>query len=325
VFTPRFAGVATSVALAASSVALAEDADPVVAQVGSHVLRVSDVARRLAAVPRFRLVSFGATSGEIRTHFVESVLLPELRYAAESDRLKLDDRPDVASRIRDARRRALIDQIRREAAAQAVPEPQIQAYFDAHRTEFEQPERLRLARILTEDESLARKILEEARGAGGPERWTKLAREHSLDEATKMRGGTLGFVFPDGRTEYPQLHVDPVLYAAAARVKDGELVPDPVKEGNRFAIVWRRGTLPTVNRTLEDERNRITEVLIRKRTEDAVHSVLDGLRKQYVTGLTPELLESPLPGEAPPPSPSSAPRASASADPVPKQTERGLR
>jgi peptidyl-prolyl cis-trans isomerase C len=311
--------------VAASSIALAEDADPVVVSAAGHVLKTSDVARRLEAVPKYRLASFGGTPADVRRRFVETVLVPELLYAAESDRLKLEARPDVASRLRDARGRALIDQVRKDEAAKGIAEDEIKAYFTEHRSEFDQPERLRLSRILTTDETLARKILAEARGVGGPERWTKLAREHSVDEATKMRGGSLGFVFPDGRTEFPQLRVDAALYAAAAKVKDGELVAEPVKEGERFAVVWRRGTLPKVDRTIDDERDRIREVLLHRRADEAVRSLLDGLRKQYLASENPELLESPLPGEVPSASPSATPRGSGSADPTPRPTDRGLR
>lgn len=311
--------------VAASSVALAEDADPVVVSVAGHTLKASDVARRLAAVPKYRLASFGGTPAEVRRRFVDTVLVPELLYAAESDRLKLEARPDVASRLRDARGRALINQVRKDGAANGVAEDEIKAYFAEHRSDFDQPERLRLSRILTGDEALARKILAEARGVGGPERWTKLAREHSVDEATKMRGGSLGFVFPDGRTEFPQLRVDAALYAAAAKVKDGEMVAEPVKEGDRFAVVWRRGTLPKVDRTIDDERNRIRDVLLHRKADEAVRSLLEGLRKQYLATESPELLESPLPGEVPSASPSATPRGSGSADPTPRPTDRGLR
>jgi peptidyl-prolyl cis-trans isomerase C len=276
-------------------------------------------------VPKYQLASFGATPGEVRKRFVESVLVPELLYAAEGDRLKLEARPDVASRVRDARRRALIDQIRKDGAAKDVSEDEIKAFFEAHRTEFEQPERIRLSRILTDDEALARKIIADARGAGGPERWTKLAREHSVDEPTKMRGGSLGFVYPDGRTEVPQVRVEPALYTAAAAVRDGELVPEPVKEGNRFAAVWRRGTLPKTSRTVDDERARIREILLRGRAEEAVRSLIEDLRKRHLASINPDLLDSRLPGEAPSAPAPAPPRSSSSADPVPKQTDRGLR
>jgi peptidyl-prolyl cis-trans isomerase C len=140
-----------------------------------------------------------------------------------------------------------------------------------------------------------------------------------------MRGGNLGFVFPDGRTDVPQVRVDPALYTAASRVKDGELVAEPVKEGDRFSVVWRRGTLPKTSRTVDDERARIREVLLRKRVDDAVQALLEQLRKKFLGSAEPDLLEGPLPGEAAPGSAPPVPRASGSADPVPRQTDRGLR
>jgi peptidyl-prolyl cis-trans isomerase C len=323
VFSLRTACAATLVA--ASSIALADDADPVVARAGGRVLRASDVTRRLAALPKYGLSALGATPNDIRRRFVETVLIPELLYAAEGDRLKVEARTDVVSKVRDARRRALIDQIRKEGAAQGISEEETRTYFESHGGEFEQPERLRISRILTADEALARKIIADARGVGGPERWKRLAREHSVDEATKMRGGSLGFVFPDGRTEYPQLRVDAGLYSAAATVRDGELVAAPVKEGNRFAVVWRRGSLPKVGRTLDDERARIRDVLLRKRADEAVQTLLESLRKQHVTSVDEALLHDPFPAEPASSAPPPAPHGPGSADPVPKQTERGLR
>jgi peptidyl-prolyl cis-trans isomerase C len=119
--------------------------------------------------------------------------------------------------------------------------------------------------------------------------------------------------------------VDGALYSAATGVKDGELVPEPVKEGGRFAVLWRRGTLPKVSRTIEDERERIRGILLRKRAEEAVQSLIQGLRKQYLASVNSELLDSPLPGEVSSAAPPMTPRGGGSADPTPKQTDRGLR
>lgn len=296
-----------------------------VVRVGDAVMRVSDVTRRLAALPTFQLGSLGKSPGEVRRRYVDTVLVPEMLYGAEASKRRLESRPDVVAKIRDARRRAMVDQIRRERAAQGIPEEELRNYFAEHRDEFEKPERLRIARILTEDEVAAKKVLADAHGVGGPERWTKLAREHSVDASTKMRGGNLGFVFPDGRTDVPQLRVDPSLYAAASGVKDGELVAEPVKEGNRFAVVWRRGTLPKVARTVDEERQHIYDVLLRRHVDAAVDALVADLRKKYwVTG-DPSLLDGPLPGEAAPRLPVPAPRPSTSVDPVPRPTDRGLR
>jgi len=252
------------------------------------------------------------------------VLVPELLYASEAEQRALAAEPDVSAQIRDAYKRALVDTLRTDESAKGVSDDDIRSYFDSHRDEFEKPRRIRIARILTTDEAVARKVLADVRGARGPERWNKWAREVSVDEATKMRGGALGFVLPDGRTDVPQVRVDPALFDAASKVKDGELVPDPVNEGARFAVVWRRGTLAAESRTLDGERDRIREILLRKRLDASVGGLLDSLRKRYLTRSDPSLLESPLPGESTVALP-RAPREPTSADPVPKLTDRGLR
>jgi len=59
---------------------------------------------------------------------------------------------------------------------------------------------------------LAKRIIAESQGAGGPARWRNFARDNSLDAATKLRDGDLGFVRPDGSTETPQLRVDPLAF-----------------------------------------------------------------------------------------------------------------
>jgi len=308
-----------------SSPARADD-DPVVVRVGSAELRASEVARRLAAIPGFQLRSFGATPDEIRRRFVDTVLIPELSYANEADRLAPSRGPAVRRRIRGALRRALVETLEEEAR-RGTSEEEIRAYYDAHRDEYEKPERIRLWRILVDDESLARRILSDARGAGGPERWSRLAREHSLDSATKMRSGLLGFVFPDGRTEVPQLLVDPALYAAAAKVKDGELVPEPVKEGAHLAVVWRRGTLPKEQRSFATAHDSILDLLVRQRTERELTALRDELRKRELKDENPAAVESLSPGE-PLPLPSGqgpTPPASGSASPVPEPGPRGLR
>src|SRR5260221_4031774 len=242
-----------AIGVALSLPALADDQDPVVIRVGSAALRESDVARRLAAVPPFQLRTFGNSKEQSAKHVVDAAMVPDLLYADEAERRRLADVPRVRRRIREALRRALSESVRRDVVAAGIPEDELRKYYDAHRDDFEKPERIRIWRILVDDEALARRIMTESARADGPERWSRLAREHSLDAATKMRGGMLGFVWPDGHTDVPQVQVDPVLYAAASKVKDGEIVAEPVKEGAHLAVVWRRGTLAKVSRSLESE------------------------------------------------------------------------
>lgn len=311
-------------ALVASS-ARSGDADPVVAEVAGARLRASDVEKRLASIPEHQRRTLGATPGEVKRRLVEAVLIPELRLSAVAEEKKLAADPSVRSRIRDALRRALVESLREEIGKETIPEPEIAAYYQAHIREFEQPLRIRLARILVAEEALARKIIAESTGDQGLIRWKQLARDHSLDSATKMRGGILGFVAQDGTTDVPQLAVDPALFAAAVKAKDGELLPEPVREGERFAAVWRRGTSPKVSRSLEDARPQILFALRDERLQKRVTEIVARARAESVKDENPALLET-YPVDAPATLP--APRASGAktaVDPSPQATDEGLR
>ena len=294
-------------------------------EVGTTVLRASDVARRLATIPDFQRRTFGTTDAEIRRHFVGEVLVPQLLVAEDARARHLETVPRVRLRLREALSRALGEALLDEARAQGVPEKSVREFYDSHRDDYEKPERIRIARILVDDDALARQVLSQAKGSAGLEHWNQLARDHSLDSATKLRGGSLGFVYPDGRTDVPQVAVDPVLYAAASKVKDGELVPEPVKEGTHLAVVWRRGTLPKTSRSLDSERNAIVDGLTRERAEKAFAALREDLRRQGLKDANPALLEA-LPPDAPDRPPPPRPSASEGiAEPVPRPTERGLR
>jgi peptidyl-prolyl cis-trans isomerase C len=309
----------------ATAVAHADDPDPVVITVGPLTMRASDVSRRLAAMPPFQRATLGSTPGEIRKAFVATVLVPEMLESAGADARQLASNASVQHELRDALRRALIESVRKQTMAAGVPDAEIKAYYDAHGDDYRKPERIRIFRILLDDEGLARQVLTDARGVGGPERFAKLAREHSVDAATKLRSGALGFVFPDGRTDVPQLTVDPTLYAAASKVRDGEFCPEPVREGAHFAVVWRRGTLPALNRSLDAERPAITALLVRQRVDGAAKALVEDLRKRDLRDENPALLDA-LPKENPvPPSEERRHGTLHPVNPVPTPSERGLR
>jgi peptidyl-prolyl cis-trans isomerase C len=287
---------ALGIALASVLVAPPEHAAPgdaVAVTVGSSSLTVSDVARRMGGIPPFQLATYGKTPDEIRKNFVERVLVPELLHAEEARRQKLDAQPGNADRWRELLRQALENDLRETVESKEPVTPaEVAAYFAENRSRFETPPRIRLWRILVADEAQAKKTIELARGQEGPTRWTDAARQSSLDKATALRGGDLGFVRADGTTDVPRVRVDPALYSAAEKVKDGEVVAEPVREGNQWAAVWRRGSLPEIKRTIEQEQRSITQILTRKKLDDRRTALIDQLRKQHVRDVNDSLLDA---------------------------------
>jgi peptidyl-prolyl cis-trans isomerase C len=220
-------------------------------------------------------------------------------------------------------------ELRRESTLKTpVTDLDIKAYFEANRGRFETPRRVHLWRILTDDEALAKKIIAESRAADGIQRWASYARESSLDKATHLRSGDLGFVHPDGDTDTPTLRVDPALFAAADALNDGDIASQPIKEGGHWAVLWRRGSMKAVTRSLEQEQGSIRQVLERQRALQARDALLADLRGKYLTALNEAALENvrfdseALPVHAAAP---SALHPAAAGSSIPAPGERGER
>lgn len=311
-----------------TSLASASPDDPVVVRAGSSSMTASDVQRRLRSIPAYQLEQFGSSPGEVRRAFVEQVLVPELLYAEHARASGLAQAPGTWDRTRDILQRALDNQLRESLAKNPVTQAEIKQYYEANRSRFDTPRRIRIWRIVVDDEKLARRSIAAAKGDGGPKRWSELAREHSLDKATAMRDGDLGFVRPDGSTDTPRVEVDPKLFQAAETVRDGEVVPEPVKIGDRWAAVWRRGSMAAVRRTLEQESRTIRQVLMRKKLESQRAALLRDLKKRQLTQRNDRLLQyidiSPFGDVQSQPRPGVVPRG-AEGKPTPGRSRPGFR
>lgn len=264
----------------------------VVARVGPISITAGELERRMAAVQSFQLRALGRTPDEIRRNFLERVLVPELLFSQGAEEQKLDKRADVQDRIRTVLRSILLGRLRGDVVERSpVTDADVRAYYEANLTKYNAPARVAIWRILVESPEEAVKVLAELKKDLTPKRWNEIAREKSVDKATNMRGGNLGFIGPDGSTAEPGLHVAPEIVAAVATAKDGEIVPAPIKEGDRYAIVWRRQSMQPVHRSLEQEAMSIRQILVHQRIDTEVKATLERLRAQHVTEHRPELVD----------------------------------
>jgi peptidyl-prolyl cis-trans isomerase C len=268
------------------------DQTAVVARVGAQTITAGDLSRRMAGIPPFQLRSFGSTGEEVRKNFLQKVLVREALLAQGAAGSALAARNDVTERTRAVLRNAMLTRLRAEVARNGKPtDEDIKAYYDKNAARFHSPAKLALWQILVQKREEAADILAELRKDPSPKRWADLARERSLDKATFMRGGNLGFVSPDGTTAEPGVRVDKTVLEAAAGVKDAEFVPEPVKVGDRWAVVWRRQSMKPVERGLDMEAPSIRQVLMHERTDARIKETIARLRKEHLADHEPELVE----------------------------------
>jgi peptidyl-prolyl cis-trans isomerase C len=265
----------------------------VAVRIGPKEISVGELEDRLAAVPRFQLSTMGDTADAIRRKFVLDVIVSEVLLAEGAEKQHLDKDLVVANNLR----RALANATMRVAKGTVPPVgtitmDEIRKYYAENKAKFDTPVRYGVWRILCAKREEAVAVIDAAKKSLTTDNFTKLAREHSIDKATSMRGGNLGFVDPEGNSNEAGLKVDPAIPKAAASAKDGQLVPEPVPEGQGFAVVWRKGTVPPAHRTVEEAANQIREAIHKQKMDDASKAEIEAARGEHLSQLNEGVLNS---------------------------------
>ena len=288
-----FAGLMVFAAATAPGGAVRADApdSAIVARVGAQTITAGELTRRITGIPPFQLKSFGKTEDEIKRNFLERVMVRDLLLAQGAVDQKLDKAQNVEERVRATMRSAMVQQIRFDSLGAPITDQEVADYYKANADKFHAPVRIALWRILVATKEDAVKVIADMKKDGSVKHWNDIARERSLDKATNMRGGNLGYVDPQGKTADVAIVVDKAVIEAVAPLKDGEPAAEPVKEGEKWAVVWRRQTMAAVDRSLDSEAAGIRQTLARQRAEARLQAVIDAATAERVRDVNVELVD----------------------------------
>jgi len=259
----------------------------------SRKITAGDIEDRIAAMPSYQRAIFGGTAEAIRRRFLDEVLVREALLSLGAQAEKMDAQPAVEQAIDRAAAEATVRSVRSSLGpASDISMDDVGAYYERNRARYDAPARTQVWRILCKTSDEAQAVLDAAKADPTPKTFAQLARDHSQDKATALRSGNLGFLTSDGTSSEPGLRVDPAIVRAAETVRDGDLVGAPVAEGELFAVVWRRGTIPARKRSPLDVASPIREILWRERAKAKVDELLVSLRAAKVRDLREDLLDN---------------------------------
>lgn len=251
----------------------------VVARVGDSQITVGDVEDAINSQSPFLRLRY--RDPERLRDFVKNMIRFEL-LAAEAERRHYGDHPNVVRTVKQNAVQQLIrSQFDERITPETVPEEDVREYYQTHEDEFNRPEMVRASHILVNTEEEARELLPQAREADA-RAFRQLAREHSIDTETKLRGGDLRFFTVDGRPPGSQdAAVDPAIVTAAFELHDiGDVVSAPVRVGDHWSVIKLTGRRPAETRTLEQAAQGIRLRLWRERRQQAIDTFVDGLRER---------------------------------------------
>jgi parvulin-like peptidyl-prolyl isomerase len=153
--------------------------------------------------------------------------------------------------------------------AAKVTDADVQAYYDKNKKRFAQPERRDLRVVLTKTQDKAN----EARAAlEGGQDWKAVAKQYSIDEASKAQGGKLAAVAKGQQDKA----LDEAVFAAAK----GEL-KGPVKTQFGWYVFEVEKITPATQQSLDQSRDAIKSLLEGQRKQKALDAFIKDFRDEY--------------------------------------------
>lgn len=228
---------------------------------------------------------------EERKKLVENMMRVEL-LAAEAARRGYDKNPAVVRTVKDSSVQALLRQeLDGKLSPQSVPAEEVKAYYEAHESEFHRPAMRRASKIVLATEEEAKKLLSEAQSAD-VRGFSELAKQHSIDAETKLRGGDMGYFPRTPAAGSPGDNVPEALREAVFKLKNpGDTSPAPVPVEGGFALLRLTGERPERHTELSDAEPSIRSKLWREKRQKALSDLVESLRAREKPQVSPQLVE----------------------------------
>lgn len=155
-----------------------------------------------------------------------------------------------------------------------VTEDEIEAYYDENKIQFEQPETRDVRVILTKDEADANEVLKTLEGDDSAKSYEQVAKDLSIDEATKATGGLRQAVVA-GQSE-------PALDEQIFTATEDELV-GPFEGDAGFYVIQVEAITPAETTPLEEASEQIRPTLIGARQQEIATTFQEDFQAKWVS------------------------------------------
>jgi peptidyl-prolyl cis-trans isomerase C len=254
------------------------------------------------------------------TENLKELLEKTMRFellAKEAERTGIDKNDAVRQAVKQNAVQSLMKaEFDDKMSAAAIPQEDIAKYYQDHIDEYVQPAMQRASHVMVATEPEAKALLQQAKTMD-LRAFRQLARDKSMDEASKLRGGDLRYFDQQGKARgETEPSVPPQIVKAAFALKTvGDTSPHAVKIENGYSIVKLTGQRPAISRKLPEVEETIRVRLWRERRQQAIEAFVGTLRTQHKPETHPELTEAIKLEEA---DPNRPPDVNLAAEPPPE-------
>lgn len=255
------------------------------ARVGGAVITVEDV-RREARARDLGDDPDALQPGDPAFREALEALIDQRLLALEAVRRRLHETPDARRRLADAEERILGNVLMETAVADAVSDEAVRRVYEEQSRLVPPQDEVRARHILVVSRDEAREVLRQLEDGTD---FAALARQVSLDPATRLEGGDIGYFTAAGIL--PE-------FARVAFATARGAVSEPFQTEAGWHVLTVIDRRPQPRPSLEEMRPSIVRFLTMQR----IDSLLDTIRERYPATITagrpPAELRRPAPDEA---------------------------
>jgi len=211
--------------------------------------------------------------------FIAGLVLQK-HLVREARKEKLDRAPSFRMKVQNAFETYLLSTLEDRIRDQiTIPSDSLYSYYIKHKDDFIIPEEMRISAILVDDalrQDSVRRQLEH----GIP--FSESAKQYSIQTATAERGGDLGYF---RRKDLGDIG------GKIFSLKTGEWT-GPLVEDNKYLFVKCTDQKEAIQRSFEESKREIEDVLISMTWIDSRHEYVESLKKKITWRVFPEKLQA---------------------------------
>lgn len=246
----------------------------VVAVVGPQAITVDELQEQVNRESAFVRARYGAP--EKLKEYLDNLVRFEVLYQ-EAKRRGYENDPDI---VRIYKQQMVSRLLQKDFEPQhdpmQIPEDAVRQYWESHKEEFHEPEKVRAAHILvTTPKALeaATKAIDSFRNKANKEAdWAQAVKTFSEDMGSKPVAGDLGWLTRDKKVKEVE-----VIERAFAMTTPGE-ISEPVASVSGHHFIRYLGRKPQVERSYDEAAKAARVAFFKKMREEALSQWVAGLR-----------------------------------------------
>ncbi|MFH0839346.1 MAG: peptidyl-prolyl cis-trans isomerase [Candidatus Omnitrophota bacterium] len=250
------------------------NSSPILARINNKIITLKEFEKRISKLPAKYQSTINKRKGDYLNNLIEEELLFE-----EAKKRHLEYDSEMKDLLLAAKKKILISKLIEDEMNKGVvvTDEDAEHYYNLHKDEFVEPERISARHILVGTSEEAKALLKEIKNGKD---FAEAAREKSLD-SSKVNGGDIGY-FTKGQ-------MIPEFEDACFRLQPGE-ISDVIKSPLGFHIIRLNDRIPGKNKNFEEVKEDIKNTLLTKKRKVNLDKLMGSLKKSVSITINEKLL-----------------------------------